>query len=69
MTYIIDIIKQLTKCRQFLIGETYYNFKLYMYYMKYRCKTIILLMKVSFHRVTAFLTAVFLKEGELRRIN
>jgi len=61
MTYIIDIIKLLAKCRQFLIGETSYNFKLYMYYMKYRCKSIILLINVAFCGVTAFLTADFLK--------
>ena len=61
MTYIIDMIKQLVKRRHFLIGDTYYNFKLYMYYMKYCCKTIILLIKVSFRGVTAFLTADFLK--------
>jgi hypothetical protein len=69
MTYIIDMIKQLTKRRQFLIGETYYNFKLYMYYMKYHCKSLILLIKVVFRGVTAFLTADFLKESEWRRIN
>ena len=57
MIHVIDMIKQSTKCRQFLYRETYYNFKLYMYYLKYLCNITIRLIYVAFHGVTAFLTA------------
>jgi hypothetical protein len=63
MTYIVDMIKQSVKRRQFLNREGYYNFKLYMYYIKYHCNLLVLLINMAFCGVTAFLTAAYRWRG------
>jgi hypothetical protein len=57
MTYIIDMIKQSAKRRHFLVGETYYKLKLYMYYIKNIPSELILLTYIAICFVAAFLAA------------